>query len=72
MSHKMLGNNSPAVSAFFTFRIALKFLSYCSLGFDIVVHSDCSRIYFSGVGKDKCLCVYVPPIATLIFHEIAD
>lgn len=72
MGHEVLGNHSPAISALFAFGITLEFLSYCPLRLDIVMHRNCPWIYFSGIGKNKGFRIYIPPVASLILHEITD
>ena len=72
VGHQVLGNDLIAVPALPALRVALQLLLLCVLLRHIVVHSDQLHVNLDVLQDDEGSRVEVPPIATLILHEVAD
>lgn len=76
----MLWYNFIAIFTLFTFCVWLKLFLLSLLNFNIAIvtrnrlkiNYDLFMRILSFFWKNKCFCVYIPPVSTFIFNKIAD
>lgn len=72
VGHQVLGNDLVAVPALPALGVALQLLLLCVLLRHVVVHCDQLHVYLDVLQDYEGPRVQVPPIPTLILHEVAD